>query len=276
MSEIFDVEAWRQVLVSSLTELTGRIAAFLPSLVGALVILAVGWAVSRAVEAVARRALHRLGLDRASDRLRVSEVLAQGGIAGRPSAVLARLLFWVLMLSFLLSAVETLGLTAATATIDRLVAYLPNVIAAGLIVIVGLLLVRLAGNLVGSGAAAAGIVQAARLGAAAHTGVVIVVTVVALEQLGVNTEILVTVLTAVAAALTLTLGAAFALGARQLVTHILAGHYLRQVLDAGRTVEVGGRSGIVERVGAVATLFRSEDRLWSIPNARLLDDFALR
>jgi hypothetical protein len=65
MSEIFDVEAWRQVMMTSMAQLGGTIAAFLPSLVATVVILLLGWLLSKGVELVAARALQRFGLDRA-------------------------------------------------------------------------------------------------------------------------------------------------------------------------------------------------------------------
>lgn len=276
MSEIFDVEAWRQVLVDSLAELGTTVAGFLPNLVGTLVILGVGWLISRAVQAVAERLLRRLGLDHAAGRLNATETLREAGLPTSASSIAARLVFWVLMLTFLLSAVETLGLTAVTATIDRLIGFLPNVIAAGLILVLGMLLARLVRNLVSSGAAAAEIGQAQRVGALAQGLVVLVVGVVALEQLGIETEVVVTMLTVVVAVLGVTLGIAFALGARPVITHILAGHFLRQTLSAGGSVEVVGRRGVVERVGPVDTLLRDDAGAWSIPNARLLEEVVAR
>jgi hypothetical protein len=276
MQEIFDVEAWRQVLTSSLSELGNTLAAFLPSLAATIVILAMGWLASRIVEALAGRLLGRLGLDRAAARLGVSTILEHAGIGMPVSGIAARLVFWVLMLTFVLSAVETLGLDAVTATIDRLIAFLPKVIASGLLFLLGLLLARLAGNLVSSGAAAAGLVGAPRIGALAQGVVAVVAGVIALQQLGVQTEIVVTVLTAVVGALGVTVGIAFALGARPVIGHILAGHFLRQSLPPGGSVEIGERRGVVERVGSVDTLLRDGERSWSIPNARLLDEVVQR
>jgi hypothetical protein len=272
MSEIFNVDAWRQVLVHTLTELGETVAGFLPNLVATLVILAGGWLLSRIVQAVTERLLHQVGLDRASSRLHVDETLREAGIAAMPSRIVARLVFWVLMLTFILSAVETLGLSAVTTTIDRLIGFLPNVIAAALILVLGLLLARLVRNLVSSAAAAADIAEAPRLGTLAQGVVALVVGVISLEQLGVETEVVVTMITAVLGALTVTIGIAFALGARPVMTHILAGHFLRQSLPSGGSVEIGGERGVVERVGAVDTLLRDGERAWSVPNARLLEE----
>jgi small-conductance mechanosensitive channel len=276
MSEIFNVDAWREVVVNSLTELGATIGGFLPSLVATLVILAVGWLVSRVVAAVAERVLLQVGLDRAGARLGVSETLGEAGLTVPPSRIVARLVFWVLMLTFLLSAVETLGLSAVTATIDRLIGFLPNVIAAGLIFVLGLLLARLVRNLVSSGAAAADLAQAPRLGSVAQGVVALVAGVVALEQLGVQTQFVVTVLTAIVAAVGVTIGVAFALGARPVITHILAGHFLRQSIPSGGSIEIGGQRGVVERVGAIDTLVRDEERSWSIPNGKLIDETVIR
>jgi hypothetical protein len=270
MSELVNIEAWREVLVSSLSELGTTIAGFLPNLVGMLVILLVGWALSRLTAGLFRRLLHRAGLDRGAERLGVTETLRRAGLALAPSEMVSRLVFWMLMLTFLLSAVETLGLEAVTATIDRLIAYLPNVIAAAFIVVVGLLLARFVQNLVSSGAATANLVYARQLGSAAHGAVVVMVGVLTAQQLGVDTQLLMTVITAVIAASALAIGLAFALGSREIVGAILAGHYIRQSLAEGDVIEFEDRKGRVERIGPVDTLLRDGESSWSVPNVKLL------
>ena len=56
-----------------------------------------------------------------------------------------------------------------------------------------------------------------------------------------------------------------------MVTHILAGHFLKQSLPREGAIEVDGTRGIVERVGAVDTLLRNDTRSWSVPNGQLLE-----
>ncbi len=267
----FDLETWRTASESAMSEMSRTTAAFAPRLVAAILLLLLGWLVARLLGAITRRLLRRIGLDTASTRLRVRETLDQAAIRSDPSALVGRLVFWLVLLGFLLSAVEALGLSAVTASIGRLLGYLPNLVAALVLVLLGVLAGRLARNVVASAAAAADFGPAARLGAAAQVGVVLLVTVLALEQIGIETEILVSLLTALVAASALTVGLSFALGARPVVTHILAGHFLRQSLAAGGSVEVEGRRGVVERVGPVETLLRDERGSWSIPNGRLLE-----
>jgi len=276
VENVFNVEAWRQIVVRALSELGGNVAGFLPHLVGAALILLLGWALSRSLEVVASRGLRTLGLDRAAARLRVAELLERAEVPLSLSEIVAKLVFWLVMLTFVLSSVETLGLTAVTSTIDRLIGFIPAVIGAALTMIAGLLLARFVATLVSSGAAAAGFLSAPRLGFLAQLLVAGLVACIAIEQLGIDTDVLLVPFTALIATAGLAAGLAFALGARPVVTHILAGHFLRQSLSADALVEVQGLRGVVERVGPVDTLIKSEERRFSVPNAQLLEHVVLR
>jgi len=276
MSGLFDLDAWREILVRALSELGTNVAGFLPNLVGAALILLLGWALSRGLEAIASRGLRTVGLDGAASRLGISDLLARAEIGLTFSQIVAKLLFWLLMLTFLLSSVETLGLSAVTDTIDRLIAFIPNLISAALIGIGGLLLARLVATIVSSGAAAAGFVSAGRLGFLAQLMVGGLVLVIAVEQLGIATDVFVLPFAVVLGAAGLGVALAFGLGARPVITHIMAGHFLKQSLPRDAPIEIDGQRGLVERVGAVETLLRGEDRVWTVPNGQLLDRVVVR
>ncbi len=275
MEQIFDVQAWREIVLQSLSTLAATLSAFLPKLVATIVIVGFGWLAAKLVEVIANRALRQIGLDRASTRLGIAGALGEARLEMPLSRIVGRLLFWIVMLTFVLSAAETLGLDALTATIDRLVSYLPNVIAAALIVVLGLLLARFVQGAIHSAAAAANL-PGLQLGAAAHAGVVLIVGAVALEQLGVDTAIVMTAVASVLAGVGVMLGISLALGARPIVTHILAGHFLRQSLPREGRIDVRGRQGSVERVGPTDTLLRDGEHSWSIPNAQLLEEIVER
>ena len=266
------LENWREVMLESFRQVGGGLAGIAPKVLAALVILAVGWGVSKLVEKICARALRRFGLDRAADQLGVSSALEQAGIRSGASGVLGRLLFWILLLAFLLPALETMGLTAVASTVDRLITYLPNVLAAALLLVVGALAARFVRNVTSSAAAVASVGPARQLGAIAGGLVVAVVAVLALEQLGVETRFLIVVVTTLAATIGLSVGIALALGASKAVAHIFAGHFLRQSLQVGERVEVRGQVGVVDRIGAVDTVFREGKEAWSVPNGALLEE----
>ena len=99
---------------------------------------------------------------------------------------------------------------------------------------------------------------------------IVMVSVVAIEQLGIKTSLFQWSLVATLAAVVFAMAIAFAMGSKEVVGSILAGYYLRKSLLEGTSVAVLGRSGSLIRIGATDTLFRSGDKNWSIPNQQLL------
>ena len=140
MTDISNIEDLKSTMVGALADLGLQLAGFVPKLLGMLAILLIGWAIARVVQAVTAKILASMKLDQAVGYLGLGEVLANAGIKRPASGLISRLLFWLLILAFVLPATETLGLTSVTTTINRVIAYLPNVIAATLILLLGLLL----------------------------------------------------------------------------------------------------------------------------------------
>lgn len=276
MGEIFEAETWRQALESLAGRMGETMGSLLPAIAGAMLIMIIGWVVSRLAQAAVRRFLRHMGLDRVAERLGLTASLRYANVGLAPSAIVGWLLFWILMLTFLLAATEALGFKAVTTTIDRWVAYLPNVVGAAVIIVFGLILGRAAESLVRSGATMARLPQAEKLGTAAQSIVLMVAAVISVEQLGFKTDFLISIITILVATLSLTMGLAFALGSRTLITHILAGHYLRQSLASGTMVEIGDRKGVVERIGAVNTVLRRDDGSWLVPNGTVLEGIVVR
>jgi len=276
MTQFFELSTWREILASAVADLGTVVSGFLPSLLGAVLILVVGWAVSRTVSAISVRGLRSVGLDGFATRLRIPDFLERAGIDLTVSQLVARLLFWLVMLTFVLSSVETLGLSAVTETIDRLIGFIPNVIGAVLIGIGGLVLARFAGALTSSAAAAAGLLSAPRLGFVTQLLIAGLVLVVAVEQVGIDTEVLVLPLTVTLGTAGFGIGLAFALGCRSVIGHIMAGHFLKQTLPRDVQIEIAGKRGLVERVGAVETVLRNDEERIAIPNARFLEEIVTR
>lgn len=271
MKELFDISAWQEAALAAVDSVVAAVIAFAPKLIVALVLLGLGWLVGRLLQAICRRVLFKLGADRLLRHLGVSDSLERVGLTRPVSELLARLLFWLVLLTFVIFAVDALGLRAVNATVDRLLLYVPRIAGAAIITFVGLVVGRMTRNLVASGSAFGSPENAARL--AGVTNVVIVVTaiVLAVEQLGVETEIVVAVTTAGVAAFGLSMGVAFALGARGVVSHVLAGHFLRQRFRPGQELEVEGVTGVVSRVGTVDTQLEGVEGTLSVPNGVLLD-----
>jgi hypothetical protein len=137
-----------QTLADRLEEGIYQIVAFVPQLALALGILIAGFAIAKMVERGTATGLRRLGFDRWMEEGGVTEALARAGTELDPSGVLAKLVFWTVMLLVILLASDALGLVMVSAVFAELLAYIPSVIAAIVILILGILLAEFVKKLV--------------------------------------------------------------------------------------------------------------------------------
>ncbi|MEZ4331266.1 MAG: hypothetical protein R3F35_05915 [Myxococcota bacterium] len=268
--ETLGVEALQRTASEALSVVGAEVTRFLPRLLGALAALGLGWGVARLVGGLAARVAARAGLDRATARLGIDETLRGAGLPGEGSWLVGALAFWIVGLTSALAAAEILGLAGVTATIDRLVAFLPDLMTAGVIVVLGSLLARMAGDGLGARAATAGMAFARPLGRSVRGVLLVAVAVVAMGQIGIDTTILLWGLITLAGAVSFALALAFALGSREVVRGILAGYYLRRSLRERDDVLIDGRRGRLDRIGPVHSVFVSDEGSFSVPNAELI------
>lgn len=239
---------------------------WLPMLGAALVLLVFGWLAARLAQFVVAGILKRVGLDRLGEKAGGARLLQDLGMDSSVSRLLARLVYWLVLLVFVLAAAESLGLQGMSATLQGVVDYLPNVLAAMLILLLGGLIARLVGNTLGALADRSGIRGGLALGQATRYIILVFVVVLALEQLGVETALLVSFATVLVTALMLALAVAFGWGSRELARSIMAGFHLREVFVVGQILEVRGHRGRLTAIGPVKAMLETEKGRVSLPN----------
>ncbi|MFN2432877.1 MAG: mechanosensitive ion channel [Gemmatimonadota bacterium] len=210
-----------------LERMLANIVAFLPELLGAILILVIGYFVAKLLEKATDALLEKLRFDEALSRGGVNSALERTGTKLDPSSVVARLVFWIVLLVAILMAANVLGLTAVADMFERLVTYIPNVIVAVLILTLGMILGEFVKDLVAAsvGSVGGGMV----LAKIAKIAILVLAVFMALDQLRIAPDIIDTAFTLLLGAIALAAALAFGLGGRE-----VAGEYLRQWTDKGR------------------------------------------
>jgi hypothetical protein len=212
-------------LTERLEEGIYQIVAFLPRLAAALGILMVGLAIAKMVERGTDIALHRIGFDGWMREGGVTEALERAGTTLDPSSVVAKLVFWTMMLLVILLAANALGIAAVSVLFGELLAYIPSVITAVIVLVLGILLGEFVKDLVL--AAAGDLPGAHNLARAAKGAVILLAIFMALEQLDIAQDIVLVFFIAVVGAAALAAGLAFGLGGRDVAAEITRGWYDR-------------------------------------------------
>ena len=255
---------------ASLLATWNEIAGFLPNLAGALVILILGYLVARIASAVVRRLLAAVGFDRLGDRTGIADMLRRINVERTASHILGRIVFWILMLTFLLSASESLGLDRLSATINSLVQYLPRVLGAVFILSIGLFAATFSRDAVRGAAANVGSRHANTLGQTTYVLLAVIAAALAIGQLELETAMLTVAVGVVITAAGLAAALAFGLGSRDVAGNVLAATYLRDCYPPGTRIEVDGLVGEVKAVEATSTVLATDNGEACVPNLSLL------
>lgn len=260
-----------QIVLDALVKIFTDIVNFIPNLVNGLIILLVGYLVARLVSWLVGFILRQIKFDPLVERTGITGAMRGLGVKTPLWRIVAQIIYVFLLLSFLITATQFMGLAAVAKLLGQLLDLLPKAIAAVIVFLLGGIVSKFMGDLVTNVAKTSGISYGSRLGTGIQYLISVFVAVLALGVLGIDTALLVTTITIILAAFGLALGLGLGLGARPIVQHILAGYYLRQRLPNGQTVVVAQTRGTVSSIGGVNTLMTTEQGAVIIPNSQLME-----
>ena len=177
---------WDAILLEPIRALLDQLVGFLPNLLAVLAILIGGWIVAKLIKTGLVRLLGAVKADSVAERIQLAEMLARGGIERTFSQLVGALAYWIVMLVVLVAALNALQLTATAELLQRLVGFLPTIVTAIVVLILGILAAGFLGATVRAVASNSGIAQAQVLGQFAQVVVIIFAVVVALQQVQVQ------------------------------------------------------------------------------------------
>ena len=242
----------------------------LPRLAGALLLLIVGLVLAPIVARVIRKMLESAGLDRLGERLGVPAVLGRIGIDRSLSALVATAIRIALLIVTVVAALSLLGLAALSLALNELILFLPKLLVALLLVLVGFVVAQFVGSRLQALATQMDLPGSFRQ--VAEAAIIALFVLTALAQIGVPTAILTVLVALIIVAVGATFALAFGLGARDVARQLSAGRYVGNAYRIGDRIEVAGLSGRIKRIESVATVLEGEDgRSIRIPNQLLLE-----
>ena len=218
---MFQAVATTEIVRSSLLTLWGNVAAFVPKLIAAVVVFLIGWLIAALLGRAAYHIIKALQINKALEGLGFKAALERGGLKLDAPRFFDELVKWFFIVVFLMAATNIVGLTQVSEFLAVVVFYLPNVIVAALVVLIGILVARFLEHAVRASVKAAKLASANFLALLTRWSVLIFSLLIALDQLGVAPEIIRIFIMGVIAMIAIAGGLAFGLGGRD-----LAGNWL--------------------------------------------------
>jgi hypothetical protein len=270
------VDTWRQLFVDSFVNAFSQIMAWVPKGLAMIVVLIVGYIVAKIIGRATTALSERIGLQTAADRSGLSASMKQVGIERGVNWIVGNIVFWLLMCVFLTAGFNVLGLETVSTAMQKIVNFIPNLLVATVVVVIGLLVATFLRGVVATSADRVGLTYAEHLANGCYYALALMTFLGAFDQLGIQFGMLKEIILIAFAALAVGFALAFGLGGRDVMGGILASYYTRQRLQPGDRVTVCGLEGTVREVGPVATVLETEEdgllNRHTVPNTKMLNE----
>ncbi len=205
---------WGNLIVEPVRQMLTRIMAYLPVLLGALVILIVGWIVAKAIKRLVDWLLKTIRFDTLADKAGIAEILKKGDLKISAREVVSSIVYWLIMIMVLVMTVDALGLPKSSDILESLFAYVPKVIAALLVLIVAMFLASFVSGIVRTAAGNANLPKPGILAGISRWAIIIFAVTISLEQLGIAPLLVTGTFNIILGGIVLALALAFGLGGK--------------------------------------------------------------
>jgi len=205
---------WKNLVIEPVTQMLTRIMAYLPVLLGALVILIVGWIVAKAIRRLVDWLLKAIRFDALADKAGISEILRKGDLKITAREVVSSIVYWLIIIMVLVMTVDALGLPKSSDILESLFAYVPKVIAALLVLIVAMFLANFVSGIVRTAAGNANLPKPEILAGISRWAIIIFAVTISLEQLGIAPLLVTATFNIILGGIVLALALAFGLGGK--------------------------------------------------------------
>ena len=220
------MSSWQIVLLEPARSVLTQISQFMVNVLLVIVILIIGWLLSKLLKAVVTRALAVIKLDSLASRIELDKILEKGGLSYSLSELIGVVCYWFGLLITFMVAINAIGLTIAAELLNKVVLYIPNVIAAVFILIISMFAATALKNIVKTAANNAGLSQGKLLGQVVEVVVMIFAVFVALEQLNIGIRVTELTVGIILGSLGLALALSFGLGCKD-----IAGRYVAELVE---------------------------------------------
>jgi small-conductance mechanosensitive channel len=258
-------------LIRAFVGLGNSIVSAVPRVSVGILLVILGLALAKMVEVALHTVLMRLRFDSFIKKAGVATALGRVGLRPHLSLLIPKVAYCLVIFLLAKTASDALGLTAISNAIGAFFSYLPNILAALLLLILGTTVGQFAGQMVTRAARSSGIDSASIFGRVVSALIIFVVSMMAMSQLKIDTEMVRIVTSFVLGAWALAFGIAFGLGTWNVVRNIAVGFYARKFLSIGKSLEIAGQRGILTSITATHTILNNEGQEISFANSTFLD-----
>ncbi|CAM4322194.1 mechanosensitive ion channel family protein [Zobellia nedashkovskayae] len=266
------VSEWQDLAFNTLTSIISDIASALPNIIGAIVILLIGWAISKIVRFVLKKVFKIAQLSKLSDKINEAKLFGDSNVKIDIEKVLLQFVKYILLLVFIIVAADIVELTIISQEIANLLRYLPILLSAMVILMIGLYAAKLIKSALKSVFDSMGFGGGKLVSSIVFYIIIIFVTITALNQAGIDTSMFTSNFTLILGAFLLAFALGLGLGSRNVVESLLKTFYARKNYAVGDKVKFIDIEGTIEAIDNISVTLNTKEGKLIVPIKEIVEN----
>ncbi len=257
--------------IQSLYALWPEFSTLALKILGTLVLLIVGWLVTKLVVKAIQKLLKFAKVEKLDAKLKEIEIVEGKSINFDTVKVISKVVKWVMYIILLVVISESLGLEIISNQVNNLLGYLPQLFAALVIFILGLLFANFVKNGLKSLFASMDLSGGKMISQVVFFLILTFISITALNQAGIDTVIITNNITMIMAAFLLAFAIAFGFGAKEVVGKLLNTFYARKTFEVGQKIIFNDQLYTIEAVQSISVVLKNAQEKLIVPVKDIID-----
>jgi Conserved TM helix/Mechanosensitive ion channel len=254
-----------QVIVNTINNLIAQFQDFIPKLINVIVILTIGYFIAKLLALATKKVLGKIGFDKIGDKLNEIDIVKQLKTEIKLSEIVAKVLFFFVMLIFIIAATEMLGVAAITSMVMMLVNFIPKLVAAAIMLQIGVLIADALKKTVVTICKSFNVPSGKLIGNVVFYFFLIITVVSALGQAGINTELLESTFNLLIGGVIFAFAVGYGFASRDILSNLLSSFYSGNRYKEGQVVQIDGVKGEIVSIDSTAITLKTEKSVVVLP-----------
>lgn len=259
-------------ILEILNELYNNFSDAMPRFLGAIIIFIIGYIIAKAVAFIIKKMLSAVGIDKITEKLNEIEFIHKSSFTIVPSVVLSKIAYYMLLLIFTIVASEYLAVDAITGLVRDILNYIPSLIAALLVLGIGLLIAQMVQGILTTALKSVGVPSAKIIGTFIFYFIFLMAIITALKQVGTEVDFISSNLSIIIAGCVFAFALGYGLASKNMMANFLASFYSKEKIKIGDIISINEVKGEVVKIDSTSITLLTKDSKIIIPLSKLTSE----
>ena len=259
------ISKWKDLTFSSLEQMSKNVADVIPNVIGAILILIIGWIITKIVLIILRRVLKLTKVDRVTELINEKDLFGTTDLKFNVSGVITGFVKWILYLVFLIVASDIMDWRIVSVEIGNLLRYLPKLFSAIALLMIGLYIANFLKKAIFGLFESFDLAGSKLVSNLVFYVIAVIIVITALNQAGIDTSVITNNVTIILAAFLAAIAIGFGFGSKEVVADLLRSFYSRRNYEIGQKIHFNDVKGTIESIDNITMTLKTAKGKTVIP-----------